>query len=106
MQKSKYHVIFVYIIINTLFILPIILFSEYPFYFNKISISWIYVTLLVFYYLLKLPYVHIILNVVIFIYYIKKEENKKAKISVLIAIILNIMVNVYWNITAHCYTVQ
>lgn len=114
-EKLKSNILLTYLKINTLFILPIILFSTNPVLFNNFPILGIYAALMLLYYLCKLPYVHIILSVILFIYYIiyyikndtdKNDTDKKNKRLTFVYIIINIVVNICWSIIGRFFAVQ
>jgi len=85
-----------YIIINTLFLLPIVLI-----YFFQVDISIaIYAVMMLLYCLFGLVYLHIAFDVVIFIYFIsekiKKKISSKFFLIYILTIVINIVLNVLW----------
>lgn len=97
----------IYLIANVLFIVPIIIFNEFGDSFS--SVFALYLVAVTLYFLFFLTYAHIIFDVVLLTYNIKKLKNDKktALFAVSLAVIaIDIFVNIYWAAHGRPYTIQ
>lgn len=97
MIRNKYihKVTCTYLIINTLFILPMVIFDKVG---DSLTNDF-YLTMLSLYYILLLPYVHIVLCITLLVFNIGKlVKDKKAVafIVFLLIFVIDTFVNIYW----------
>lgn len=97
----------IYLILNILFILPIILFDKHIG--DSISFFGFYLIMVVSYYVFLFTYIHILFCIGFLIYNIKKfAAHKKIALFVvsLIIIIIDIFVNIYWAACGRPWSIQ
>ena len=81
-MKEKSDIIIKYIIINIIFVLPMVIFDMIGYFFSEMYVPWFYVALMMFYYLYKFTYVHIILCAALLIYCIKLRTGKNISLCI------------------------
>lgn len=103
----------IYLMINCAFLIPVLLFTQFPQIAEPIVNFLGYIFLfywmpIILYYLLGLTYVHCVLSIgflIFFIYKLVKEKNRELFLPILLLTIVSIALNYYWITHGRPYTV-
>lgn len=95
-----------YLIINSLFVLPVFLLNEiHPDIYPRV-----YIVLITMYYIFSLVYVHLFLDIVSICYSVfllfRKKKSLKIFMTLTFVAIINALLNIYWLINGAIWAIQ
>ena len=95
----------IYFVVNILFLLPMVFLNELK---PDVAPA-MYLAMLILYYLFRLTYIHLLGNLGMLVYNsykLVKEKSLRRFMGALCVSVLDVVLNIYWIINGHIYTIQ